>query len=225
MAPTKLLHVLIHPPRPQLFTTLLLPAYFAVAAYVQFPSRTASDSPTFSLPQHPLPMALSTVSVHTVTVTLQIFATVTASPAPTIYTPTYASFSLHPDLDFYNEKTRFYRLTFAAISAAGFTALCVYYFWHLFGKYKVLWRRWSKYEREAKEVVMRVGESAGWSEAGSIERLPYTPEMIKKRRGNLWALYRQDVEEGSGRRVFGMDWGSWRSGMSSSTARNSFDQV
>ena len=76
---------------------------------------------------------------------------------------------------------------FLAIVVFGLTCLTVYGFWSVYFRLRLRWSRWSRYEREAKAACMRVGESAGWSEAGSFERAAYTL-AIKRRRRVPWTM-------------------------------------
>ncbi|KAF8253576.1 hypothetical protein K440DRAFT_135854 [Wilcoxina mikolae CBS 423.85] len=57
--------------------------------------------------------------------------------------------------------------------------------WYLFEKFRWKWVHGVRYERELRAARMEVGESAAWSDAGSVERAVYRAG-VRERMGVWW---------------------------------------
>jgi hypothetical protein len=165
-------------------------------------------------------------AITTITITETVTVTVPPLAVPQAPTPTLPDFLLTSTS--YPHITSNYNTFVLLVLLMIFSLATAYLFStlvrDLVGSLRRRWALWGKYQRGEVENVVVVGESAGWSEAGSLERASETGTRrvggrMGKRMGLWWRL--EDGGEG-GRGVVvvrsGMDSGMENGGTGRSRA-------
>ncbi|KAA8899500.1 hypothetical protein FN846DRAFT_960321, partial [Sphaerosporella brunnea] len=99
--------------------------------------------------------------------------------APLISVP---GFELPPPTDLPNSIYHSVLWTIVVLAVAAIIYVTAVYFWRWLSKLRWRWKLGSEYEHELRESRVEVGESAGWSDVGSMERAVHYVD----RRAGLW---------------------------------------